>query len=506
MRLATPALRDTPPWPTASTTGWDYLTRTAARAARTAGAGRGFPDRVAEVRALLQRGKTEVVRRRLASPQVARALVHVWRDDAELAARTMRADLVREIAAAWRDRPSRLTLLALASLHLTHFDTVEQWEAGLFDELAITVLDGVTELPAPPTGPGAADLLAAFRLRADVVTELTGPAHAAAEMRRVDTTLARWLADHGLVGSDGGRFGQLLRQAVHLERLRAADPSRPEELGFLEELTPESLVLAPGTDGLQFGHAVLRAMTDRPGANPSEPWVATILAIAGDPRLTHTTPWAHWWRPLPPEHAATMRRWLSIEDLKLFLDAVETFGRTAERLDLQRMFPARKRFLLGLYESGIVVETRLIMGDGARSSVLHQLGRVRSDISRYASERNTAVIVVDCGAFFLVEGSHNFQLYLYAGRPLTELVDRRTRVFDAPLLKEDLPDRHTRSHPYGLGAVESVRHLGLWQGRALEYLMTDLGQNLDPRLLLDAPTYQDLARRGMPVVGSRRLM
>lgn len=505
MRLATPPHRDSAPWPTASANGWDFLTRAASRTARSAGAGPGFLDRVAEVRTLLERGETETIRQRLASPQVARALVHVWRDDVDLASRTMRADLVHEVASAPPGRASRLTLVALASLHLTHFDAVEAWEPGLFRAVVTAVLDGVAELPVPPTGPGAADLLAAFRLRTDVVARADGPATAAAEMRAADVPLARWLGDHGLVGSDGGRFGQLLRQAVHLARLRTVDPAQPEELGFLVELTHESLILAPGADHLQFGHAVVRTMTERADAAPSDTWVATILAIAGDPRLTHTTPWSHWWRPLPAEHAATMRRWLSIEDLKLFLDAVERFGRTAERLDLQRMFPARKRFLLGLYESGIVVETRLIMGDGARSSVLQQLGRVRSDISRYASERNTAVIVVDCGAFFLVEGSHNFQLYLYAGRPLPELVDRRTRVFDAPLLKEDLPDRHIRSHPYGLGAVESVRHLGLWQGRALEYLMTNLGQDLDPRLLLDAPTYQDLARRGMPVVGSRRL-
>ncbi|PWD51218.1 hypothetical protein C8046_11710 [Serinibacter arcticus] len=505
MRLATPALRDLPAWPARTPAGWGVLTTGARQVARTAGTGRGFDERVAEVRSLLERGEIDGLRARLHERQTARALVDVWQHDGELAARTMRGALVREMVTPTHDRPRRLLTIALAHLHLTYFDLLDEWEVGLFAELGAIVRAAVGALPVPAGKPSGADLLTAFRRRGDVMTDERGPSTVAGEVIARDVSLDEWLRSHGLLGATDGRFGQLLRQAIYLERIRTVDPARPEDLDFLDDFSDTALVHAAGMDGLQFGHLVVQAMTSRTSTRPSDRWLRTILDVAGDPRLEHTPRWARWWQPLPSECVRTMRRWLSIEDLKVFLDAVERFGESEGRYDLQRMFPARKTFLLGLYESEVVLETRLIMGDNARDSVNRQLGGYKADISRYPTDRHTAVIVVDCGEFFLVEGSHNFKLYVYAGRPPGDLMDRRTRVFDGALLKEDLPYRHQETHPFGHRAVEAFVHNGLWQGRALEYLVAELRQDLDPKKLLEPSDYLSLAQRGLPRLGARTL-
>lgn len=506
-RIAT--MPDLAPWPAALQAAWQPLTRQAERLALTAGAGRGFQDRIAEVSGLIDRRDLARIEARLSERSFARALVFIWIDDEERAKASLSIDLANKLLRAQGGNPSRLLTTALCTLFLRRFDLLDEIEAGLFNTLGSVAKAAVRSTrplrdesqPLP-----ASEVVEAIRRFPELLLSVDGPLSAAREADLNELSLKDWLRSHGLLGLESGRYGVLLRQAIYLKRIYATNPAAQDQLGFLNDLKDSVLIRASAIRGLQFGHLVLEAMTSNPGATPCDRWLEVILEMAGDPRLEHSDQWRQWWKPIAPEAAQTARKWMSVEDLRLFLEAVENFGRTENQTDLLRMFPARKRFLSGLYDKGLIVETRLIMGNAARASVERQLGRVRLDISRLETASQTAVIVVDCGDFFLVEGSHSFRLYIYAGRPMKELMDRRVRSFTPAHLKEDLPFAHRRSHPYGRHAVVDVVHNGLWQYRALSYIVEELGVRLDPEALLSPADYQEMKRRfGLPYPGSRQL-
>jgi len=196
-------------------------------------------------------------------------------------------------------------------------------------------------------------------------------------------------------------------------------------------------------------------------------------------------------------------RWLSVEDLRLFLMAVENYGREEDVDDLTRLFPPRKKFLWGLYDSGMIRETRLILGRKVRNAVVEQVTKVRTDIALYQSNHDTAIIYVDCGDFHLVEGSHNFRLWTYAGRPVSMLPDRSKRVFSSHEFIYLIPAQHAREHPDGSDAHLAVTHKGLWQRRPLEFLIEEYGIDLDPTKLLTREDYEELKyKHRLPVRGS----
>lgn len=249
-----------------------------------------------------------------------------------------------------------------------------------------------------------------------------------------------------------------------------------------------------------FGHELLRALVDKPDKAPSDEWLEAILEIGGDPRLQNSAMWRKWWQPLPANTRRQATRWMSVEDLRLFLLAVESFGREEGIADLSRLFPPRKKFLWGLYDSGKVKETRLILGDNVRKAVRNQLGRIRTDAATLKTLRDTAVIYVDCEDFHLVEGSHHFKLWIYAGRPAPALVDRSKRTFTPDDLRVDVPEQHAKQHPHGTLARREVIHRGLWQRGPLEFLIEDYGIYLDPAELLTSEDYYELKHKfGLPV-------
>ena len=106
---------------------------------------------------------------------------------------------------------------------------------------------------------------------------------------------------------------------------------------------------------------------------------------------------------------------MSKEDLRLFLQAVEQYGLETANTEMQRMFPARKRFLEGLFKLKLIRNTRLLLGGKAQQSVKRILGKdVKTSFARMDGPMNDkAVIYLDCGDFHLVEGSHSFKIWVY---------------------------------------------------------------------------------------------
>lgn len=499
MIVAPPDTYVLPEWPPHELARWDALAQRAFEIATRAGTGARFRRTVDEVRRLVAEGQLDELDRRLGDHRFARALLTVWHDDEQVA----RASLTRDRLSALtgQSRLTRLTTVSLIAVLLKYFDMLDTWEPGFLAAVGAATLQAVERQSVRHA---RGDVVETFRRDHHYMVRAEGPANLVEALATQDVALDDYIRRTGLLGFAKGRFGDRLRHAYYIAQIRAADHTLSGH-GFLGELALQTVLETPGRDGLHFGHEVLEALTDKPADPPSDEWLGTILDIAGDPRLKNTPRWRKWWEPVSERARDQVIRWLSAEDLRLFLLAVENFGRDASVEDLARLFPPRKKFLWGLYDSGRVHETRLILGRNVRGSVQEQVTRVRTDVALYRDGHDTAIIYVDCGDFHLVEGSHNFRLWVYAGRPVPMLTDRTKRSFTRQDLIYDVKDQHAEQHPDGYLAHIDVRHKGFWQRRPLEFLIEDYGIDLDPEQLLTAEDYDKLKYvHGLPILGSAR--
>jgi glycyl-tRNA synthetase beta subunit len=95
--------------------------------------------------------------------------------------------------------------------------------------------------------------------------------------------------------------------------------------------------------------------------------------------------------------------------------------------------------------------------------------------------------VLTCDGFTVVEGSHNFRIYLYAGDPVPMLVDRRRRAYMLTDFKDTVPGRHREIH--GDGRQVRYGHNETWQPKALAFLRS-IGVAVDPRAVYSAADFE----------------
>lgn len=479
---------------------WIALGSRAVQLTQRAGTGVEFEKVMTQVRADLGAGDLEMVSERLVNRRYARALVTVWNEDEEVARRTMRGPLLQRLIDAQSPRLSRLATLSLISLFLRFFDGLEEWEVGLFEATARSIRTAVAQQPIRA---GAPDVVEAIRQSPGNFLYLESPRDLARERAQSGEPLRDYFQKFGVFGYDNWRYGQLVRNQLYLVQIERANPS--EEHDFLNELKSQSVFGAPDGDGLLFGHALIGALADKPLDPPSEQWLSTILEIAGDPRLKHTDTYRRWWSRIPDAAIARVVSWMSAEDLRLFLHAVEQFGEEHAVDSLIRLFPSRKAFLWGLYEAGHVVETRLILGSNAKQSMRRHLRKsIRMDFADLEAMPDQAIVYIDCGDFHIVEGSHNFKMWTYLGRPESLIADRSVRRYSRHDLILTLPTRHARNHPLGYAAHTDTVHNGFWQRGPLEFLAAH-GIAVKAQDLMSRAEYETLKYKfGIPTVRNPR--
>lgn len=502
--MAALARFELPPWPAGTAEEWEGLRRRAHAIASNVGTTRQFRDDLEVVRGLIDRQDFDGLHERLPSARFARAVASVWAQDAERAWASMDPYLVWALVGARSGAPSRLLLLTMAEVFFTYFDQLDQPRPGVIDALRQSLIEGMRRR-VEQHGSQLSGALGAVMARTH---QLLHPAQLPALAREIEASgvsLHEWLHRSRLDIFDVGRFRVRLRQETYLRQIATADPTQPAGLDFLADLTDQNVYRAPGADGWFFGHQVVAALALQPASPPCDQWMQTMLTIAGDPRLKQTASWRTWWEPLGEQVQRAAIRWLSREDLELFLDAIEQFGEEDYRDDIKRMFPARSAFLRGLYQSNLIVETRLVLGDRVRTGVQRHLGNHRADLSRLSNDPGLAVIIVDCGSFYFVEGSHNFKWGIFAGRTPDRLLDRSVRSYTRTELYEQVVYEHDTRHPLGVHAREWRTHQGYWAVRAWRFLVEGLGIDLDGRVVLDDATYRwaKYSPEGMPVLGHR---
>ena len=491
LRLVPVPHLDLPPWSDRTRRAWEMQANRVTELSAKAGAGRNFAQLVAEARALLLAGDRVALDRRLADRRFMRAVVTAWRDDVALARSTMSPEMIRSLAAG--SRPSRLTTIASAALFFTHFDRLEGWQHGLFGAVRDLVRGAVAGLPSRHTS----DLIETIRHHDGLLLELDGPNRLAQGLLATGENVTSWFRANHLTVHTDSRLGRIARDAYYLTSIERADAENGDH-EFLEDVTAEVLTRqrteSTDDDYLRFGHQVLNALTSKTTRHPSQGWLRAVLEIGGDPRTRQTRKWQTWWSPVPTENRDRAVRWMRGVELRAFLDGVESYAEEHDE-DMLRMLARRKQLLLGLYDQDRVSDVRLVLGDSIREDVRRRTTSSLHDGARLQSRNkaDTAVIYLDCGDFWLVEGSHSFKLQVYTGGAVDELADRRLTAFSHSELRKTLPLRNAQI--YGEDMQLIVAHQGFeWLVKVLNFLAYH-GITVDERGLMTANDYALLQRR-----------
>ncbi|MCM0639531.1 EH signature domain-containing protein [Cellulomonas wangsupingiae] len=481
-------------WDTNVNASWELKAERAVSLSDRIGVGGNFGALVAQARALLLTGQTELLASDARDRRFLRAVLTAWRDDPELARRTMKTDLLETIAPA--GGCTRLTTVTAAGLLLEHFDNLDEWQAGLFRSMTSFVHHAAAAQEVRST-PGVIEALRAPR---SFLLDPAGPSRLAEELAAVGSEPLLWFKQNHLGAYADGRFGRATRDAFYLEWIARADPESGDH-SYLSRITEEAVARqrteTTGTDGRYFGHHVLEALTAKPTRHPSPTWLEALLAIGGDPRMRETPGWQRWWSRISGAGLARAQRWMQGINLTAFLDGVEAYARHTGNLDMQRMLERRRRFLIGLYEQDRIEDVRLILGDDIRMWIRrHVPAAAQDDVCRLrdSSKSDTAVIYVDCEDFALIEGSHVFRIHIFAGGPVPEVADRRVRVFDGSDLRDTFPEHFTRAHGDGRYAAFSHDVGGAWLMKTLDFLRAQR-VHLDEPALMERNDYAALERR-----------
>lgn len=496
-------------WPHGVIENWTRLLARAQHLESKAGGSDAFEQMLATFREMMRTGRFDGFKALLTRRLAARALTWLWLHDDVIGPRLLNIRLLNTLIEAQQPRLTRITLVQMVQLYFRFFDRLDDRdktaEQSLRAVLEAHVHAQLRLLPEPRMQSLRPDALTQLKQHGYWLLGLEGPLALAKHVREQGQELAATFEAYGLAGLSTSRYGDVCRAHFYLETLRQLVPGEWDEV--LDELLKPSVSKAPYEGDKRIGHAALEIIIDRAGDAPSDIWQSFILNLAGDPRIASSSPnYRQWWLPLGEARINQVRGWLSKEDLRLFLQAVEQYGNESGKEDLQRMFPARKTFLEGLFKLGLIRHTRLMLGGIAQQSVRRILGEeVKTNFAKMEGSMNDkAAIYLDCGDFHLVEGSHSFKIWVYLAQPGPAMKSYEKNLFSHSDLTIELPKVYKKLYP-GLG-YEAVTHNGTWQRKVFDCLAEN-GIGVDIEKLLSKQEYRSyLNRHGVPVVRSNKVI
>jgi len=482
---------------------WTVLAKKAATMETEAGNNDAFERMLAVLRGMANSGRfdglPELLRRRI----TARALSWLWLNDEVIGSRLLNTRLLAALLDAQQPRLTRMTLQQLAQLYFRRFDRLDEKE-GVRELLERSLLQQLDLIPPSKIQTSRADPLVTLKREGHWLLGLDGPRHLAERVRQGGRELGETFMELGLHGFDDGRYGDICRAHFYLETLRHLPPGESDPV--LDELLKPAVAKAPFEGARRIGHVALEILIDRAGQEAGEVWQNFILNLAGDPRISSSAVnFREWWQPLGEERIQKVRGWLSKEDLRLFLQAVEQYGLETANTEMQRMFPARKRFLEGLFKLKLIRNTRLLLGGKAQQSVKRILGKdVKTSFARMDGQMtDKAVIYLDCGDFHLVEGSHSFKIWVYLAAPGDALRAYERNTFSHYDLTTTVPGTYKKLYP-GLPYDAFVHTPYTWQNKVFTFLAEN-GIAIDVEQLLSPEDYRlQLRKFGIPAVSAKR--
>ena len=487
---------------------WRGLTERAQGMVAEVGESDAFEQMLATFRGMVSAGRFDGLRPLLRRRLAARALTWLWLNDQTCGQRLLNVRMLDSLLESQSPRLTRLTLVQLIQLYFRFFDHLDerdqQGERSLHERLQEHLLDQLERIPAQARSFPRKDVISVLKTEGQWLLCLDGPSRLVRHIHEQGVELPQAFMDFGLEGFDTGRYGDICRAHYYLETLRSLLPG--EWHPVLDELLKPSVSKAPYQGDKRIGHAALEIMIDRAGDGPGDAWQNFIITLAGDPRIASSAAnYREWWRPLGEARISKVRGWLSKEDLRLFLQAVEQYGIETRNTELQRMFPARKVFLEGLFKLKLIRNTRLLLGSTAQQSVNRILGgEVKTSFARMdGTMADKAVIYLDCGEFYLVEGSHNFRVWIYLAEPGNSLRSYDKTTFGLHDLIRTVPADYQKLYPQL--PHEAVTHGAGWQGKVIRFLANH-GIGLDVEALFTPADYRIFLRReGIPYVNPNKV-
>ena len=338
-----------------------------------------------------------------------RALIWMWLEFESIYKRLLPGTRIFKRFEEIRPKLSKLALYDLTLFHLQYFDDING-----FDSLC----DFLKRQYQKQTFSGESDLAKIQHFR-EIIFNPNGPEFLAEDAESCNKPLNTVIREVGLPGGRAGRFYQACTNHYYLNRLEKLDIG--EDSPLFAELVQKQVAEAAFKDGLYIGHALINILIGKvlqAGVEMPENWMKIILSIAGDPRVpSAASSYQTWWSMIDPHYIASVRGWLSRFDLGLFLKAIDAFARRRGKEDLQRMFPARKVFLEGLFELGLVKNTRLFVGRSAHRFLLNNYRQ--SELPSYAhlADNDKCIIYMQVGDYHIIEGSHSSYLWIYDRLP-----------------------------------------------------------------------------------------
>jgi hypothetical protein len=440
----------------------------------------GTLDRRAQARKLellqhvLRGGKLAEMLRDAADVRAALAL---WRESAQFAARASFDAAMLQRIRVISPQPPRMVAWQLAQLFVEHYDRLPAWR-----ELGAWLIELLEYLPARPSH--EAKIYHQWR------RELFGPNGVAAFMlwaRKEGKTLPEARRDWNL--AETTRFFHVAAWQHYLQPLDKL--SIGADAPLLEELQDPAVKTLAFSDGLLLGHHAAMRLMDKvlQAKNTALPenWRRVLLGILDDPRVPRASQrFQTWWARLDRKYVIAMRSWLSQLDLKLFLNILEDVARSLGKQDLLRMFPARKRFLEGLYEQGLMTESRLLLGSQAEKYIREKFDAHALPTFGRLGSSEISLIYLNLGGLHFIEGTHQFQVRLYRDLPIPGLADYELEKFELAAIRKYATD-------------QTVRH-GLsprWQRQLITAVKDLSGILIEPQGVLskaDWQAYQALYR------------
>jgi len=476
---------------------WGKLTANTKKIADGAGQSQEFKALEEGVRRLVLQGDFEQVKKILRKRRGVRVLTQLWIDNNEVRKNSFNESFISFIQEL-HPKLGMSSLMNLISLLYRYFDDLNIGTA--FHKLTAWLSQQI-DLRLKDRKRDSDTILSVLHQHKSWLFDMTAPKAVVDLAKKNHLDLNDQLKQLRLSELPQGRFLNICHAQYYLETLR--DIPLGEDHEILSELSKTEVAGMPYEDGKRIGHIALEIIIDRSGGAPSSVWQNFVLDLAGDPRIASTAKnYREWWMPIGENRIKTVTSWLAKEDLRLFLGAIEEYGKQSGDEALNRMFPARKQFLEGLYEHGIIRNTRLMLGNSAASTVKKVLGKsMTTNFIKLSdsSMNDKAVIYLDCGDFHIVEGSHAFKLWIYMGLPSARLSDYSLKK----LSHSDLTTGFVRdfNNAYDEGSYKAITHSPTtWQRNAIEFLAEN-GVELDLEKVLSREDYQVYLRRfGTPVV------
>ena len=363
----------------------------------------------------------------------------------------------------------RLTLTNLVRVFANNMDKRSLDET---DTLGSFISEAFQEMPRTLSG----DLKLMQASRAEIF-DSEGPRRLAVNAISLGSDLTEYLRKAGLAGLKVSALVKLSFRHYFIEQLENLIPG--EDSPVLAELRKPEVHMAVLGKGKLLGHRALEILIDRtPESGPSDAWQRAVVGIAGDPRVgRRAKSFQNWWQFLGDARAKKVVGWLSRLDLKIFLEVLEASARTTNTESIKRMYPPRKKFMEGLLEQGMVIQSRLFLSRDASRYL--KASYSEEDIPEHALIRSghTSVIYLELtGGLHMIEGTDNMKIkILDALPPRPQILNFAVRMFADSDFRANIVLGYRREQASsgrtvvpGRDYIDQSHHPITWQASAIQ--------------------------------------